>query len=87
MYIKCYHRKEASSLWQQPLSNYFPNVIREHTCFFTSKVVSKLPTGRYFFTRIIINIIYAKRAKNEVLGHFIELGWFDWSDTDYENTK
>ena len=54
-YIKCYHRKEASSLWQQPQSNYFPNVIREHTCFFTSKVVSKLPTGRYFVTRIIIN--------------------------------
>ena len=56
-YIKCYHRKEASSLWQQPQSNYFPNVIREHTCFFTSKVVSKLPTGRYFVTRIIIKAI------------------------------
>ena len=27
----------------------------------------------------------AKRAKNEVFGHFIEFGWFDWSDIAYDD--
>ena len=27
----------------------------------------------------IISIIYAKRAKNQVFGHFVKFGWFDGS--------
>ena len=26
-----------------------------------------------------------KSAKNEVSGHFIEFGWFDWSDIAYND--
>ena len=34
----------------------------------------------------LISIIYAKRGKIEVFGHFIELGWFDWSDITYNDS-
>ena len=27
-----------------------------------------------------------KRAEIEVFGHFIELGWFDWSDIAYNDS-
>ena len=26
---------------------------------------------------------YAKKARNEIFGHFIEFGWFNWSDIAY----
>ena len=27
----------------------------------------------------------SERAKNQVFGHFIEFGWFDWSDIAYSD--
>ena len=35
-----------------------------------------------------MSIIYARKAQNELFGHFIEFGWFNWSDiADNDCTK
>ena len=36
----------------------------------------------------ITALIYAKKGQNEVFEHYIEFGWFDWSDiADNDCTK